>query len=171
MVRGYRVKLIKFLPWVREIDQVEAEKKGKGMITVDITMPIMIANIMILMILLNAVLYKPVRRILAERKEKLVGLATDVDNYEKNAQLRVEEYDNKLNEARRKAKAEFDSARASAQAAGAAKVAEIKAGADAAKAEQIGTVQAEFAAAQKELSGQVDSFAGDMAGKILGRAV
>ncbi|MEN8140885.1 MAG: ATP synthase F0 subunit B [Thermodesulfobacteriota bacterium] len=141
------------------------------MITIDITMPIMIANIMILMIALNAVLYSPVRRILKERKEKLAGLATDVENYEKNAQLRVEEYDNKLNEARRKAKAEFDSARASAQAAGGAKVAEIKAEADAAKAEQIATVEAEFTGAQKELKGQIDTFAGEMAGKILGRAV
>ena len=141
------------------------------MITIDITMPIMIANVIILMILLNAVLYRPVRRILAERKEKLAGLATDVENYEKNAQLRVEEYDSKLNEARRKAKAEFDSARASAQAAGAAKVAEIKAEADKVKAEALAKVEAEFAAADKELKGQIDSFAGEMAGKILGRAV
>lgn len=141
------------------------------MITIDITMPIMIANVIILMIALNAVLYGPVRRILKERKEKLEGLATDVENYEKNAQLRVEEYDNKLNDARREAKAKFDDARASAQAAGAEKVAEIKAEADKAKAEALKTVEAEFAAADKELKGQVESFAGEMAGKILGRAV
>ena len=141
------------------------------MITIDITMPIMIANVIILMILMNVVLYKPVRRILAERKEELAGLATEVENYEKNAQLRVEEYDSKLNEARRKAKAEFDTARASAQAAGTAKVVEIKAEADKVKAEALAKVEAELTAADKELKGQIDSFAGEMAGKILGRAV
>ena len=141
------------------------------MITIDLTMPIQILNIMILMMVLNAILYLPVRNILAKRKEKLESLATDVDNYKKNAQLRVEEFDNKMNEARRKAKAEFDGARASAQAAGNEKLAEIRGEADKAKAEQLGTVASEFTAAQKELTGKIDDFAKDMAGKILGRAV
>ena len=141
------------------------------MITIDLTMPMQILNIIILMMVLNAILYRPVRTILAQRKEKLESLATDVDNYKKNAQLRVEEFDSKMNEARRKAKAEFDEARASAQAAGNEKLAEIRGEADKAKAEQLGTVESEFAAAQKELTGKVDDFAKEMAGKILGRTV
>ncbi len=141
------------------------------MITLDMTLPIQILNIMILMMVLNAILYRPVRKILAQRKEKLESLATDVENYKKNAQLRGEEFDTKLNDARRKAKAEFDEARASAQAVGNEKLAEIRAEADKAKAEQLSTVGSEFAAAQKELTGKLDDFATDMAGKILGRAV
>ncbi len=141
------------------------------MITIDLTMPIQILNIMILMMVLNAILYRPVRNILAKRKEKLESLATDVENYKKNAQLRVEEFDSKMNEARRKAKAKFDGARASAQAAGNEKLAEIRGEADKAKAAQLSTVESEFTAAQKELTGKLDDFAKDMAGKILGRAV
>jgi F-type H+-transporting ATPase subunit b len=141
------------------------------MITIDMTMPMQIINIFILMMVLNAILYRPVRKVLADRKEKLEGLATDVENYKKNAQLRVEEFDNKMNDARRKAKAEFDNARASATAAGNEKIAEIKGEADKEKAAQLGTVDSEFAAAQKELAGKVDDFAKEMAGKILGRAV
>ena len=141
------------------------------MITIDMTMPMQIINIFILMMVLNAILYRPVRKVLADRKEKLEGLATDVENYKKNAQLRVEEFDNKMNDARRKAKAEFDNARASATAAGNEKIAEIKGEADKEKAAHLAIVDSEFTAAQKELHGKVDSFAGDMAGKILGRAV
>ncbi len=141
------------------------------MITIDMTMPMQIVNIFILMMILNAILYRPVRKILADRKEKLEGLATDVENYKKNAQLRVEEFDNKMNDARRKAKAEFDGARASATAAGNEKLAEIKGAADKDKAAQLATVTSEFTAAQKELSGKIGDFANDMAGKILGRAV
>ena len=141
------------------------------MITIDMTMPMQIINIFILMMILNAILYRPVRKILADRKEKLDGLATDVENYVRNAQLRVEEFDTKMNEARRTAKAEFDGARASATAAGNDKIAEIKGEADKDKATQLATVASEFAAAQKELAGKIDTFAGDMAGKILGRAV
>jgi F-type H+-transporting ATPase subunit b len=76
-----------------------------------------------------------------------------------------------MNDARRKAKAEFDGARAAAQAAGNEKLAEIRGEADKAKAEQLSIVESEFTAAQKELTGKIDDFAKDMAGKILGRAV
>jgi F-type H+-transporting ATPase subunit b len=141
------------------------------MITIDMTLPMQIINIFILMMVLNVILYRPIRKILIERKEKLAGLATDVENYKKNAQLRVEEFDNKMNDARRTAKAKFDGARASATAAGNEKLAEIRAEADTAKAAQLATVASEFAAAQKELNGKIDDFAGEMAGKILGRAV
>ena len=141
------------------------------MITIDMTMLIQIINIIFLMLVLNAILYRPIRKMLIDRKDKLDGLATDVENYEKNTQLRVEEFDNKMNEARRKAKAEFDGARASATAAGNEKLAEIKGEADKVKAEKLAGVASEFSAAQKELSGKLDDFAKDMAGKILGRAV
>ncbi len=141
------------------------------MITIDLTMPMQILNIIILMMVLNVTLYRPVRNILARRKEKFESLATEVENYKKNAQLRVEEFDSKMNDARRKAKAEFDGAKASAQAAGNEKLAEIRGEADKAKAEQLSIVASEFSAAQKELTGKIDDFAKDMAGKILGRAV
>lgn len=141
------------------------------MITIDMTLPMQIINILILMMVLNVILYRPVRTMLAARKEKLAGLATDVQNYKKNTQLRVDEFDTKMNEARRKAKAEFDGARAVATAAGNEKLAEIRGEADKAKAEQLAIVTSEFTAARKELTGQVDDFAKAMAGKILGRAV
>ncbi len=141
------------------------------MITIDMTLPMQIINILILMMVLNVILYRPIRTMLAARKEKLAGLATDVQNYKKNAQLRVDEFDTKMNDARRKAKAEFDGARAVATAAGNEKLAEIRGEADKAKAEQLAIVASEFTAARKELTGQVDDFAKAMAGKILGRAV
>ncbi len=141
------------------------------MITIDMTLPMQIINILILMMVLNVILYRPIRTMLAARKEKLAGLATDVQNYKKNAQLRVDEFDTKMNDARRKAKAEFDGARAVATAAGNEKLAEIRGEADKAKAEQLSIVASEFTAARKELTGQVDDFAKAMAGKILGRAV
>jgi F-type H+-transporting ATPase subunit b len=141
------------------------------MITIDMTLPMQIINILILMMVLNVILYRPIRTMLAARKEKLAGLATDVQNYKKNAQLRVDEFDTKMNDARRKAKAEFDGARAVATAAGNEKLAEIRGEADKTKADQLSVVASEFTAARKELTGQVDDFAKAMAGKILGRAV
>lgn len=141
------------------------------MITVDITMPIHILNILILIVLLNAVLYRPVRSILKERKLKVEELGNDIDTFHKNARLRAEEFDQKFRDARRKAKGEFDSARSEAQAAGAEKLQAIRDKSDKAKAEQMTQVTADVAAAEGTLKGQIEGFANDMAAKVLGRAV
>jgi hypothetical protein len=53
------------------------------MITIDITVIIQIINILILIVVMNAVLYKPVRTTLAKRKEKLDGLANAIDTFKK----------------------------------------------------------------------------------------
>jgi len=141
------------------------------MITVDITMPIHILNILFLIVVLNAVLYRPVRRILAERKQKIADLNNEVETFNKNAKLRAEEFDQKFRDARRKAKAEFDAARNEAQAAGADTVQRIRSEADKAKAAQMSTIAAEIKAADQALKGQVEVFATEMAGKVLGRAL
>ncbi|MCK5341538.1 MAG: ATP synthase F0 subunit B [Desulfobulbaceae bacterium] len=141
------------------------------MIDIDITMPIQIVNILILIVIMNGVLYKPVRTILEQRVKKLADLDNEVETFDKNAQLRRDEFDTKINDARIKAKEELDAARGSAQSAGNEKLTAIRQEADAAKAEQLTQVRSDVAAAQQELKGQVDSFASEMAGKILGRAL
>jgi F-type H+-transporting ATPase subunit b len=141
------------------------------MITVDITMPIHILNILFLIVVLNAVLYRPVRRILTERKQKIADLNNEVETFNKNAKLRAEEFDQKFRDARRKAKAEFDTARNEAQAAGAETLQRIRSEADKAKAAQLSAIAADVKAAEQALKGQVDVFATEMAGKVLGRAL
>lgn len=141
------------------------------MITIDVTMPIQILNVLILIVILNAVLYKPIRTILADREKKITELNKDVENFNKNASLRLEEFDQKLNEARSKGKAELDAVRGAAQASGNEMLAGIRAEADSKKAEQLDQIKAQFASAQKELKGQVEGFAKEMASKVLGRAL
>ena len=139
------------------------------MITIDITMFIEIANILILIVIMNAVLYKPVRTVLAERAKRLAALGKDVTTFEKNAALRQEEIDRKIREARDKAKATLDEAREGAQKAGASTLAKIREEANTAKNEQLDAISKEFAKAREQLQGQVQTFAEEMAGKIMGR--
>ncbi len=141
------------------------------MVTVDITLIIQIVNMVVLMFLLNKVLYKPVRKILAERAEKLSGMRGEISKFEKNARLRQEEVDAKMAKASGKAKAALDAARAEAQAAGDEKLAAIKAEADSAKEKQLAEIRTQIENAKSGLQGQMDSFASDMAGKILGRSL
>ncbi len=139
------------------------------MITIDETLVIHIINMIVLMIVLNSVLYKPVQEILLKREAKLAGLNKDVEQFEQNARHRQEEVDRKMLEAGSKAKKALDGARSEAQAAGAATMATIRQEADAEKEKQLAEIQSQFETAQKELQGKTSEFAGDMASKILGR--
>lgn len=141
------------------------------MITIDITLVIQMVNMVVLMFLLNGVLYKPVKNILRERSEKLQGMQGDVAKFEKNARLRQEEVDAKMAKASGKAKAALDAARAEAQAAGDEKLASIKAEADAFKDKQLVEINEQIGEARSGLQANLDSFAADMASKILGRAL
>lgn len=141
------------------------------MITMDITLVIQMVNIIILMFLLNAVLYKPVLRILRERSKKMKGTQEEIQKFEQNARLRQEEVDKKMTEASLKAKGALDSARAEAAAAGNAKLAAIKAEVEAGKEKQMTELKNQIEAAGKGLQENLDSFASDMAGKILGRSI
>ena len=141
------------------------------MITIDITVIIQIINILILIVVMNAVLYKPVRATLAKRKEKLDELTDSIETFKKNAELRKEEINRKLNDARSKAKEEIDMAKGAAQASTAESLAQVRQEATASKTNQLNEIQKQFADAQQQLSGQIESFASEMAAKILGRSI
>ena len=141
------------------------------MITIDITVLIQIINILILIVVMNAVLYKPVRTVLAKRKEKLAELANSIETFKKNAELRREEINRKLNDARSKAKDEIEKARSAAQTTTAESLAQVRQEATSHKTAQLDEIKKQFTDAQQQLSGQVDSFASDMAAKILGRSI
>ena len=141
------------------------------MITIDITVLIQIINILILIVVLNAVLYKPVRTALSKRKEKLAELSDSIETFQKNAELRKEEINRKLNDARIKAKEEIDKAKGAAQASTAETLAEVRAETTAGKNSQLDEIQKQFADAQQQLSGQIEKFASEMAAKILGRSI
>ena len=141
------------------------------MITIDITLVIQMVNMIVLMFLLNGVLYKPVKKILKERSEKLQGLQGDVAKFEKNAKLRQEEVDAKMAKASAKAKAALDAARAEAQAAGDEKLASIKADAEAYKEKELAAINTQIGDARSGLKANLEGFATDMASKILGRGL
>jgi F-type H+-transporting ATPase subunit b len=141
------------------------------MITIDLTMPLHIINMLLLIVIMNAVLYRPIRSILLERDKKLSGLAKDIETFEKNSNLRLEEFNRQLAEARSKAKAEFETLKGEAMKASSEQLAAIRKGAEAEKSLQLGTITGQVSAAQQTLKGQLDGFAAEMANKILGRAV
>ncbi len=141
------------------------------MVTIDITLIIQMVNIIILMFILNAVLYKPVLGILRKRREKMASMRDDVAKFEENASQRQEEVDKKMAVASGKAKAALEAARAEAATAGSDKLAAIKAEAEAMKSKKMAELKTQVATAKAELQAGLDVFSSEIAGKILGRSL
>ena len=141
------------------------------MITIDITVIIQIINILLLIFVMNAVLYRPVRTALTKRKEKIAELTTAIETFKKNAELRKEEISRKLNDARSRAKEEIDKAKGVAQASTAESLAQVRQEATDNKNTQLSEIKKHFAEAQQQLSSQIETFASEMAAKILGRSI
>lgn len=141
------------------------------MIDIDLTMLIQIVNMLLLIVVLNTVLYKPIRAIIEERQKKIGGLDEGIDQFKKNAASRLAEFAQKMKDARIRAKKEYEAARNAALAESTEKLAGIRKEVDAQKIGQLAEIEKQFVAAQSELQGQISGFASEMAGKVLGRAL
>ena len=141
------------------------------MITIDMTMPLHLISILLLAVILNIILYRPIRNILEQRQAKISALNADIEKFEKNRQQRLEEFERKLQEARSKAKGEFEALKSATQAESSENLAALRSEVEGAKAGQLKEIESQFATARQELQGQVSAFAGAMAAKVLGRAL
>jgi len=141
------------------------------MISVDSSLFIQIGNFLLLIWVLNLILYRPIRRILLERKEKVAGLEKSIDAFSKDAAEKDSRYQEGIRSARSLGMKEKETLVYSAEAEEKAIIARIseKAQADLAKMKE--TVAKEAEAVRKELLLQVDTFANEIGKKILGRAV
>lgn len=141
------------------------------MIDINVTTLIQIVNFLIFLILMNFVLYRPIRRIVAERKKLIAEKQEGIESLEAQARVALLEYDKKLQDSR---------------AAGFQKIQELKAAGyeqekellrqiseqATAKVQEIrGKIQKEIAIARMELKHQVKTFSVDLAQKILGRKI
>ena len=141
------------------------------MISIDITLLIHIVNMIVLMFVLNAILYKPVLGMLDQRARKMTALNDEVAQYEETARQRQAELDKKMREASNRAKKALDGARSQAQAAGAEQLAVIRKESDSTKEKQLADLRAQVEVARKELQANAAGFAQAMASKILGRSL
>lgn len=76
------------------------------MIDLDITLLYQIGGFFVLYFILNAVLYKPVLKILDERDKNIRGIKQEAEILEAELQKRLMDYEKRLNEAKAKAQEE-----------------------------------------------------------------
>lgn len=140
---------------------------------VSISMPILaiqIANFLVLILLLNILLYKPIRGILRQRKAKLQGLETSITATTHQAEEKSNTFGEGLKSARLKGQSQKEALVKAATEEEQAIVAKINSKAK----EELDAVRAKIAkdtdAVRKVLEKDVDAFAAAITNKILGRA-
>ncbi|MBE0574692.1 MAG: ATP synthase F0 subunit B [Desulfuromonadales bacterium] len=141
------------------------------MIKLDWTLLLQFVNFMILMAVLNALLFKPLRAALQARRDAVEGSRAKVQDIDEQVHAQIVRYEAQLQEARLRGAQERASLRKTAQE----EEARILGGANQASAEKLQTIkeqiQVEAGAARKALRNETEALAKEIAGKVLGRAV
>ncbi|MFV9690501.1 MAG: ATP synthase F0 subunit B [Desulfobacteria bacterium] len=137
----------------------------------DWTLFLQIGNFLLLLFLLNLVLYRPIRRILNERKEKIAGFEENIVDLTQKAEKTKKEFADRINDAK---------------AAGFQKKETLKAEGEGEEKQLVGKIQQEILGEMESVRSQivkdvenvrntlkkdVDTFSHVIAEKILGRAL
>jgi len=140
-------------------------------IKLDWTLVLQFINFMILMAVLNALLFKPLRAALQARKETIEGSKAKVQDIDEQVQAQIARYEAQLQEARQQGGQERSALRKTGQNE------EVRILGDANRnaAEKLQSItaqiQKEADAARQELRSETEALAKEIAGKVLGRAV
>ena len=141
------------------------------MIKLDWTLVLQFINFMILMVALNALLFKPLRAALQARKETIEGSKAKVQDIDEQVQAQIARYEAQLQEARLQGGQE----RAALRKTGQEEEGRILGDANRKAAEKLqaitAQIQGEADSARQALRNETESLAKDIAGKVLGRAV
>jgi len=140
-------------------------------IKLDWTLLLQFANFMILLVVLNVLLFKPLRAVLAARKATIDGDLAQARATEAQIQAQVAEYEAKLQEARQRGGQERTALRQAAVAEEARLLGAANEAASRRLQELKGQVADEAATARQALRSETEVLARQIAGKVLGRSV
>jgi F-type H+-transporting ATPase subunit b len=149
------------------------ESKSSGGVTVmpNWTVGIQIINFLIILWILNLILYRPIRNILRQRKEKIEGLEVTIETYNEDAQEKDAAFAAGIKEARTKGLNEKEALLQTAADEEKEIIAKVNAKAQAELADIREKISQEAQTAKAVLQTKVDEFASVICQKILGRTV
>ena len=141
------------------------------MINLDVSFIFQIVNFLLLLLLLNVVLYKPIRRILAERKAKIDGDRERAAAVDREVQEKMALYEANLREAKAKAGDERTALRKEAGVEEAALLEKARGEAAGTLASLKEGIAREATVAKALLTEQAQSLSREIFEKVLGRSV
>ncbi len=141
------------------------------MISVDGSLFIQIINFLLLVWLLNIIAYKPIRKILIQRKEKMTGLEQDVERSSSEAKAKDDAFGVGIKDAREKGLKEKQALIEVASEEEKALLGKINEKAQADLAQIRTTIKKDTESVRESLRKEIGVYAEEISQKILGRAV
>jgi F-type H+-transporting ATPase subunit b len=141
------------------------------MINVDGSVFIQIVNFIFLIWVLNIILYKPIRNVLAQRKEKITGLEQSIETFNYDSKEKEEAFDAGIKEARAKGLKDKEALVEEASQEEKSIVEKINEKAQADLVQIRSKIAKDTESVRASLQEEIDSFADAIVKKILGRAV
>jgi F-type H+-transporting ATPase subunit b len=123
------------------------------------------------MLILNALLYKPIRNILKQRAEKVVGLTSEAQKAQAAMIQKEQDYQNRLQQARKEGFEQKNLFKLEGQEEEKRLVQQANQKIEADLAQNRQKIAQQVDEARKKLSGEVASFSQQIAQKILGRTI
>jgi F-type H+-transporting ATPase subunit b len=137
----------------------------------DWTLLLQIANFIVLILILNAVLYKPIRKILIERQKTINRFEGDIDTLQTGTAESDEAFTSGIGAAKTKGFKEKEALKEAAQEEEKRLIQEINEKAQADLAAVRAQIAKEAESARDKLRAQAGAFSAAIAEKILGRSV
>jgi F-type H+-transporting ATPase subunit b len=139
------------------------------MISINVTFFIQMANVLVLLFLMNLFLYRPIRRIVAQRNQFIAEQRQGIDQAESESIAALEQFNLSIQEARKQGRERILEIKSAAYEE---EKGMLQAASDqGAKQVQVTrmTIQSDVRKAREELGTQVHAFSVELAQKILGR--
>ncbi len=141
------------------------------MIEINVTLLIQMANFLIFLVLMNFVLYRPIRRIVAERQKLMAEKQEGVDRLENDALSALKQYEQKIQDSRRSGIQKIQEIKASAYDEEKDLLRKISEEAAGQLQKMRSQIHKDIGVARDELLEQVKLFSVQLAQKILGRSI
>jgi F-type H+-transporting ATPase subunit b len=141
------------------------------MINIDQSLIYQIINFLLLLLILNALLYKPIRNILKQRAEKVAGLAAEAQKAQADMIQKEQDYQNRLQQARKEGFEQKNLFKLEGQEEEKRLLQQANQKIEAELTQNRQQIAQQVEEARKKLSGEVTSFSQEIAQKILGRKI
>lgn len=153
------------------VETAETAVKEGGLFDFDATLPFMALQFLILVVVLNAVFYKPLTKAIDDRDEYIRKNLLEARERIAKAENLRKQYEQELGETRRKSQATIEAAQADAKKIAAQKMAQALQEAQGQREQANQEIEKQKAEAFTSLELQVDSLSRQILEKLLGSAL
>ena len=141
------------------------------MLNIDGTLILQIANFLVLLVVMNIILYKPIRGILAKRDEEMASRQKMIDGYQGRVEDNEAAIENGMVSARKEGYQEKESLKALGQEEEKGVLQEAGAAVERKLTAAKQEIETKITAARETLESEISGFSNELAEKILGRSV